>query len=128
LVATPLPGHTTKKKEKEIFHQGTVRTYVTDRGFRFIKGDDAQGLFFQISKWETRGTTPETGMRVRYTIGDDPRGSGRPIDRTRCNDLAGEPRSFAKIRRGGLSGPPFFLAPNITYPHGCALFVCGFRP
>jgi cold shock CspA family protein len=55
-------------------HQhGWVRTFIADRGFGFIAGDDRQEYFFHLDDVTGRGA-PSTGQAVSFTPGRTAKG------------------------------------------------------
>jgi CspA family cold shock protein len=66
------------EKEKEsTMPQGTIKRYLDDRAFGFIRPDDGgPDMFVHIRNFPF-GTVPEIGMRVAYDVANNPR-SGRP--------------------------------------------------
>jgi cold shock protein len=51
---------------------GTIKNYLAERGFGFIKPDDGgEDQFFHFREWQARDTEPQEGQQVSYDVGSD---------------------------------------------------------
>jgi cold shock CspA family protein len=70
---------------------GTIRKYIEQRGFGFIKGDRGEDTFFHISNFSpaTPGKIPSEGTRVSYRVAvDDRSGKSQGYDVTEMKSKA----------------------------------------